>query len=42
MKLVNGKTTLNSIFMNQDQIERRKLDLKKNIDDSQQDLFDWE
>lgn len=42
MKLTNGKTTLNSIFMNQDQIEHRKVDLKNNIDGAQQDLFDWE
>lgn len=42
MKLTNGKTTLNSIFMNQDQIEHRKVDLRNNIDGAQQDLFDWE
>lgn len=41
-KLTRGKSTFASIFMNNDQIEHKKLVLADSIANAQQDLFDWE
>lgn len=41
-KLKHQKTTVTSIFMTLDQIEKRKVDLARNIENAVEDLFNWE